>query len=85
MPKHVVKDSENQHNKVARRRRHNLQYLPSFIFLEVGLYLQYFVVQQFLHFATRSDGFFSFCFMQLLRGLGLCNHLLAASILSWNQ
>jgi hypothetical protein len=25
-PKHVVKDSENQHNKAARRRKHNLQY-----------------------------------------------------------
>jgi hypothetical protein len=25
-PKHVVKDSENQHNKAACRRKHNLQY-----------------------------------------------------------
>jgi hypothetical protein len=25
-PKHVVKDSENQHNKAARRRKYNLQY-----------------------------------------------------------
>jgi hypothetical protein len=25
-PKHVVKDSENQHNKGARRWKHNLQY-----------------------------------------------------------
>jgi hypothetical protein len=25
-PKHVVKDSETQHNKAARRRKHNLQY-----------------------------------------------------------
>jgi hypothetical protein len=25
-PKHVVKDSGNQHNKAARRRKHNLQY-----------------------------------------------------------
>jgi hypothetical protein len=24
-PKHVVKDSENKHNKAARRRKHNLQ------------------------------------------------------------
>jgi hypothetical protein len=24
-PKHVVKGSENQHNKAARRRKHNLQ------------------------------------------------------------
>jgi hypothetical protein len=24
-PKHVVEDSENQHNKDARRRKHNLQ------------------------------------------------------------
>jgi hypothetical protein len=25
-PKHVVKDSENQHNKAVHRRKHNLQY-----------------------------------------------------------
>jgi hypothetical protein len=32
---HVEKDSENQHNKAARRRKHNLQY-PLYIYSAAG-------------------------------------------------
>jgi hypothetical protein len=55
-PKHVAKDNENQHNKAARRRKHNLQYpLHYFIVAHVFVAAVTFLLSRYL--STIGDRF----------------------------